>query len=224
MLATQWDDEAFRPYRDAFPQEYRDSPEAMQAHVEDLTKRDVKIAYLKNLQGMLWEHGYKTGAYATPLFADVVPQLRQWSSEKIGLSIYSSGSVFAQKLLFGHVKADASPEHSQILDLTSLFEGWFDTVNAGLKAENSSYLKIAHALSVSHVAKNAASCTADIKQRSPDSILFLSDNVKEVDAALAAGMKSILVDRPGNAEVFDHDRRRLTVVENFADISFQLQT
>ena len=69
-----------------------------------MTKRDVKIAYLKNLQGFLWENGYKTGAYSTPLFSDVAPALKQWKDAGYALAIYSSGSVFAQKLLFGHVQ------------------------------------------------------------------------------------------------------------------------
>lgn len=67
----------------------------------------MKVAYLKNLQGYLWENGYKTGAYSTPLFPDVVPQLKAWNDNGIELAIYSSGSVFAQKLLFGHVKSAA---------------------------------------------------------------------------------------------------------------------
>lgn len=144
MLASEWDAESFRPYREAFPKEFQGSPAALQAHVEDLTARDVKIAYLKNLQGLLWEHGYRTGAYSTPLFSDVVPQLQSWSDKKLKLSIYSSGSVFAQKLLFEHVATD-----DKVVDLTNLFEGWFDTVNAGLKTESSSYSKIADALKVS---------------------------------------------------------------------------
>lgn len=74
--------------------------------MEDLTKRDVKVAYLKDLQGYLWENGYKTGAYSTPLFRDVIPKLEQWNDAGLVLAIYSSGSVFAQKLLFGHVKSE----------------------------------------------------------------------------------------------------------------------
>ena len=105
MLKTKWDDEDFKPYRDAFPDDAKSSPESLQAHVEDLTKRDVKIAYHKNLQGYLWEHGYKTGEYATPLFEDVAMRLEQWYDDGYELAIYSSGSVFAQKLLFGHVKS-----------------------------------------------------------------------------------------------------------------------
>lgn len=108
VLQSKWDDEDFKPYKDAFPQEAQESPEALQAHVENLTKRDVKIASLKNLQGYLWETGYKTGAYATSLFPDVTPRLKQWKEGGLDLAIYSSGSVFAQKLLFAHVKRDTA--------------------------------------------------------------------------------------------------------------------
>ena len=108
MLASQWDSEAFRPYKDAFPEHARAAPEAFQAHVQDLTARDVKVAYLKGLQGYLWETGYNDGAYSTPMFEDVVPMLTEWKRKGIELSIYSSGSVFAQKLLFGHVGAAES--------------------------------------------------------------------------------------------------------------------
>ena len=72
----------------------------------------MKIAYLKNLQGYLWEDGYKSGAYATTLFSDVVPKLKEWKEAGTDLAIYSSGSVFAQKLLFGHVRK-VEPEAGQ---------------------------------------------------------------------------------------------------------------
>ena len=52
----------------------------------------------------------------------------------------------------------------------------------------------------------------------PDEILFLSDNVKEIDAALEAGMAAILVDRPGNAPVSNSDRSRLDMVESLAEV------
>ena len=53
---------------------------------------------------------------------------------------------------------------------------------------------------------------------SPNEILFLSDNVKEVDAALAAGMEAILVDRPGNAAVSEEDRARLHVIQSLDEV------
>ena len=127
----------------------------MQAHVEDLTKRDVKVAYLKNLQGYLWEDGYRTGAYSTPLFPDVAPRLKKWKADGVELAIYSSGSVFAQKLLFQHVQVDgqdepaeAGGEGAHVEDMTGLISGWFDTTNAGFKAEAKSYSKISAALKV----------------------------------------------------------------------------
>lgn len=51
VVHEKWDSADFKPYRDAFPAETQASPEAFEAHVKDLTARDVKIAYLKNLQG-----------------------------------------------------------------------------------------------------------------------------------------------------------------------------
>jgi enolase-phosphatase E1 len=52
----------------------------------------------------------------------------------------------------------------------------------------------------------------------PNEILFLSDNVKEVDAALEAGMEACLVDRLGNAPVPDSDRARLDIVESLDEV------
>lgn len=54
---------------------------------------------------------------------------------------------------------------------------------------------------------------------SPEAILFLSDNVKEVEAAIAAGMKSLVVDRPGNAVLSEDDKERFEVVDTFEKIS-----
>lgn len=53
---------------------------------------------------------------------------------------------------------------------------------------------------------------------SPDQILFLSDNIKEVDAALEAKMVATLVDRPGNAPVSEDDRSRVDVVESLDEL------
>lgn len=94
--------------------------------------------------------------------------------------IYSSGSVPAQKLLFGHTDAEVEGLSG---DLTPIISDWFDTVNAGPKMNPSSY-------------KTILSKYPDTR---PEQWLFLSDNLAEVDAALAAGMRSLPVSRPGNA-------------------------
>ncbi|KAI1485693.1 HAD-like domain-containing protein [Biscogniauxia mediterranea] len=189
-VKTQWDSPNFVKYRDAFPPEYSSSKEALESHVRDLVERDVKISYLKSLQGYLWEEGYKSGDLKAPLFPDVPAKLSAWHEKGLKVMIYSSGSVPAQKLLFGHTDAEPS-------DLKPLISDWFDTVNAGLKTEPSSYEAIAR-------------CHADIPIQE---WLFLSDNVKEVDAAKAAGMQSLVVQRPGNAALSDEVLARLPVIE-----------
>jgi len=107
--------------------------------------------------------------------------------------VYSSGSVAAQKLLFGHSTAG---------DLSPLFSGWFDTAIGG-KRETGSYRTLVRTLA-----------------RPANEIVFLSDVVEELDAAREAGMETVLLDRRedyptprlGDAT---HGHRR---VESFADI------
>lgn len=100
FLATQWDSTEFAPYRDAFPEEHRATPAAFEAHFRDLVARDVKISYLKSLQGYLWADGYDSGAIKAPLFGDVAPAMASWRHEGIKIMVYSSGSVAAQALLW----------------------------------------------------------------------------------------------------------------------------
>lgn len=155
--------------------------------------RDVKISYLKSLQGYLWENGYASGALKAPLFPDVPPKFLEWKAKGLEIIIYSSGSVPAQKLLFRHTNAVTQS------DLTPLITDYFDTVNAGLKQEVGSYQKIAAAYNRFPVGK----------------WLFLSDNVSEVEAAKAAGMRSYVVQRPGNADLPAGTEERHKVIRSF---------
>ncbi|MBW6400205.1 acireductone synthase [Roseomonas sp. HJA6] len=122
---------------------------------------DAKVTPLKTLQGLIWQAGYLDGRLKGHLWPDVAPCLRAWSRAGLQLAVYSSGSVAAQKLLFGHSVAG---------DLSPLFTGFFDT-KVGGKREASSYATIAAGL---HLA--------------PADILFLSDVAEELDAAKAAGL------------------------------------
>lgn len=124
---------------------------------------DRKIAPLKALQGMVWEAGYRAGDFTGHVYEDAVRNLRQWHEQGLGLYVYSSGSVYAQKLLFGF---------SDYGDLTPLFSGYFDT-GIGQKREAGSYRAIVAALELPAV-----------------EILFLSDIREELDAAQAAGMQT----------------------------------
>ncbi|MEN3973565.1 acireductone synthase [Emcibacter sp. SYSU 3D8] len=132
---------------------------------------DRKVTPLKTLQGMVWKQGYEDGGSTGHLYPDVAPTLRRWKAQGLSLHVYSSGSVAAQKLLFGY--SDAG-------DLTPLFSGWFDT-RIGAKKDAASYARIAGAVDVS-----------------PQEMLFLSDNPEELAAARAAGLEVAGLERPGN--------------------------
>lgn len=129
---------------------------------------DKKITPLKALQGLIWEAGYRQGDFKGHIYRDAVDKLTAWKAKGVALYVYSSGSVFAQKLLFGH---------TEFGDLTTLFSGYFDT-RIGAKKEQDSYRKIAEQL---------ATAAADI--------LFLSDIEEELNAAQAVGFQTILLNR-----------------------------
>lgn len=131
---------------------------------------DRKIPPLKALQGMLWERGYREGAFQGHVYEDAVQLLRQWHRQGSRLYIYSSGSIQAQKLLFAHTA------HG---DLTPLFSGYFDT-GVGGKREVESYRRIAQEVG-----------------QAPGDILFLSDVKEELDAAQAAGLRTTWLVREG---------------------------
>jgi enolase-phosphatase E1 len=126
--------------------------------------QDKKITPLKALQGLIWEAGYKQGDFTGHLYQDAIANLKAWKAKGISLFVYSSGSVLAQKLLFGHTDEG---------DLTPLFSGFFDT-NIGGKKESDSYRKIAEEIGFP-----------------ANDILFLSDIKEELDAAKAVGYKTL---------------------------------
>jgi enolase-phosphatase E1 len=133
---------------------------------------DRKATPLKTLQGLIWEEGYRNGDFHGHVYPDAVDALQRWQARGIRLYVYSSGSVYAQKLLFGHTEYG---------DLTGLFGGYFDTL-VGHKRQADAYRKIAQSLKLP-----------------AERILFLSDIVEELAAARAAGMQTILLDRQRQA-------------------------
>ncbi len=151
--------------------------------------QDRKAAPLKLLQGMIWEEGYRVGALKAPVYDDAVAALSAWHDAGIALYVYSSGSVTAQKLLFGH------SDHG---NLEGLFSGWFDLAT-GPKLEAASYRKI-----VSRIGAAAGD------------ILFLSDHPGELDAAAEAGLRVVRLDR--EAESVAAPASSHPTVRSFADI------
>lgn len=163
-----------------FPQEHRRSAENLTEHIHSLVAADTKEPALKGFQGIVWKLGYDKGDLKAPVYADAIEYLHR--KEKI--YIYSSGSIAAQKLLFSHVDVDGKLE-----DLTDKLAGYFDITTSGFKQESGSYKKILAAIGCE-----------------PSLVVFYSDNVNEVKAALEAGMKSKVVIRPGNAPLSEDDK------------------
>jgi enolase-phosphatase E1 len=159
--------------------------EALQSSVAYLLwlmDKDRKSTALKSIQGKIWAEGYEQGHLHSEVFPDVPAALERWHAAS-RVAIYSSGSVEAQKYLFRFTGSG---------DLTPLIEAYFDT-QTGPKIESASYQKI------------AAAMHAD-----PATILFISDSVRELDAARDAGLATLLSLRPGNAPVdADHNHRAI---------------
>jgi len=132
--------------------------------------QDRKLPGLKALQGMIWDEGYRQRAFVPELYGDVLPALTQWRARGICLGIYSSGSEQAQRLLFAH---------TNVGDVTSLFEHFFDT-SVGEKKTASSYRTISEQIGLP-----------------PHHILFLSDAERELDAAALTGFRTAHIVRPG---------------------------
>jgi enolase-phosphatase E1 len=99
-------------------------------------EEDRKLGPLKGLQGLLWEEGYRLGAFQGHVYEDAARRLREWNARGLRLYVYSSGSVHAQMLLF---------RHTGFGDLTPLFRGYFDTGMGG-KKEADSYAGIVREL------------------------------------------------------------------------------
>ena len=169
--------------------ENKDPPPLVEQYLNWLIDRDRKSPALKSLQGKIWKQGYVDGSLKAPLFPDVLPAMNRWREQQIKISIFSSGSVLAQKLLFQHTGEG---------DVTSYIQEFFDT-SVGAKVESKSYEKIAAQLGLL-----------------PREVLFLSDVTAELEAASAAQMKTLLCLRPGNPTQTQADR--FESVMSFAEI------
>lgn len=145
------------------------------ASLQDLTDQliawidaDMKIGYLKTLQGYIWQQGFEQGDFKGHIYPDAYRKLVTWYDQGIDLYVYSSGSVQAQQLLF---------QYSDFGDLRYLFKGYFDT-QVGAKKEPASYAEILKRL-----------------QLTGKQVLFLSDVVAELNAARENRMQTYLLNR-----------------------------
>ncbi|KAJ1218732.1 hypothetical protein NDU88_006309 [Pleurodeles waltl] len=152
---------------------------------------DRKTTALKQLQGHMWKAAYTNGQIKGEVYDDVVPAVRKWREAGLKVYIYSSGSIEAQKLLFGY---------SIEGNLLELFDGHFDTTS-GQKVESRSYKQIAKSIG----------CL-------PENILFLTDITREAKAAEEAGTHVCVVVRPGNADLIDDEKLHYNLITSFSEL------
>ena len=76
-------------------------------------EHDRKSPALKELQGKIWEDGYRAGELVAPIYPDVEPAFRRWRQAGHALGIFSSGSVLAQQWLFRCSTAGDLTSHLQ---------------------------------------------------------------------------------------------------------------
>lgn len=144
------------------------------AYAQWLISRDSKCAPLKALQGKIWQEGYARGDLRGEVYEDVPRAFTRWRQQGREICIYSSGSVLAQQLLF---------RTTHFGDLTQHISGFFDT-QVGAKDESESYRKIAASI-----------------EHTPATVLFISDTMKEVEAARVAEMQTMLCLRDANSHI-----------------------
>ncbi|VDP49961.1 unnamed protein product [Heligmosomoides polygyrus] len=142
----------------------------------------------------------------------------------VPIYIYSSGSVLAQKLLFGHtIDGDMTKVHISITFYSiesahwllryhcwvqagvgvlqkDLLTGYFDTT-VGFKQESESYRKICNEIDID-----------------PAEVLFLTDVEAEGRAAREAGLQVRLVVRDGNAPLSAEAVKEFTVIHSLEEI------
>lgn len=150
--------------------------------VKYMVENDLKVASLKAMQGRMWRAGYEKGDIKGHVYADFVPMLQWMQNHGVKVYIYSSGSVEAQKLLFGY---------SDQGNLAESLEGHFDISTSGSKKEAQSYTNIASDLGIA---------AADV--------VFCSDSEDELKAARQAGIRhTIMTVRPGNSPLTPQGRK-----------------
>ena len=150
------------------------------------SNEDRKVTPLKTVQGILWEKGYTSGEIKGHVYADVKPSFQTWKDKGFQMGVFSSGSIAAQKLLFGCSEAG---------DLSNYFSHHFDTTTGG-KKEQETYSKIAEEVNFK-----------------ANEILFLSDIAEELIAADAAGFQTVQLVRPGTAANWKNTVSDFTEIE-----------
>lgn len=168
----------------------KDAIELVANEVRQRMSVDAKSTGLKALQGLIWHGGFTSGELKAHIYPDVIPAIKQWIALGKDVRIYSSGSIAAQKLFFGHLEGEG--------DCLHLISGHYDTTIGG-KKESASYTRV-----------------ADDWGLPAEEILFISDIAEELSAAKAAGLNTLASVRPGNSPL--PDGFEIAGIRSFAEV------
>jgi len=168
------------------------TPEATSALLKSWIQADKKDTILKSIQGNIWKQGFESGQIRGHIYPDVPVSFQKWKNSGIRISIFSSGSVEAQRLIL---------QYSEAGDLSPFIDHYFDTTT-GQKRDPASYEKIAKELDLS-----------------PHDLLFLSDVTEELNAARIAGIQTIQILREGTAKPQQSTHRTVTSFDEIPDLN-----
>ena len=174
------------------PNEAKNNPLNVLPYLEHLITIDRKSTSLKELQGKVWDHGYATGDLTAELFPEAWSCLHAWKQAGFQLTVYSSGSIHAQKLLYSH---------TTLGDCSELFSHWFDT-HIGPKKDANSYRRITTELAAE-----------------PGKILFISDSKEECNAAASADLRTLFSLREGNPGLDPGNHTVITSLDQVMDLA-----
>lgn len=159
------------------------SAEAFVVACKARMQENSKVVYLKKVQGLLWQSAYESGRIKGHVLPDAAAAIAEWgnNSQSTEVQIYSSGSIFAQKLLFGFSTAG---------DLSKYIAANYDPSSVGLKTEPSSFANIRR-------------CVGGGSE-----IVFITDSLQEIEAAVGSSAvdRTLFCLRPMNNAEVDLDR------------------
>lgn len=139
----------------------------------------------------LWRDAYQAFELTGHVYEDAVATLQAWADDHRSLFTYSAAPAEAQRLLFAY------SDHG---DLAPLFSGFFDT-RVGRKRRADSYNAIARILG-----------------EAPGSLLFVSDDGRELNAARQAGLQTCWIARDTTTQEKASDQQDHPVVAEFTEI------
>jgi enolase-phosphatase E1 len=139
----------------------------------DWLDADLNMEPLKAIQARMWRDAYAVGDLSASVYPDAYGAFDAWRDAEARVVVFSTGSLDAQRSLCRFAVGG---------DLEAQVHAWFDA-RVGSKRDPRSYRTIATKLAVS-----------------PSQVMFLSDTVEELDAAAAAGMRTVFVARDRSLE------------------------